>query len=57
MKKMNAQVPARKRQQGASMIEYAIVVTLVVLAAVLGLTTLGGNLGTKFTNIATEVAK
>jgi len=57
MKKLNAQVPARKRQQGASMIEYAIVVTLVVLAAVLGLTTLGTNLGSKFTSIATEVAK
>lgn len=37
------------------MIEYAVVVTLVVLAAVLTLTDVGTNLSAKFTSIANTV--
>jgi len=44
-----------KKQRGASMIEYAVVVTLVVLAAVLTLTDVGTNLSAKFTSIANTV--
>jgi len=44
-----------KKQAGASMIEYPVVVTLVVLAAVLTLTDVGTNLSAKFTSIANTV--
>lgn len=53
---MNRLTPvSQKKQKGASMIEYAVVVTLVVLAAVLTLTNVGTNLSAKFTSIANSI--
>jgi pilus assembly protein Flp/PilA len=45
------------RQSGVTMIEYALIAALVGVAAIIALTTLGGNISTKFTSIGTEVSK
>lgn len=44
------------RQAGVTMIEYALVAALVGVAAITALTTLGGNISTKFGNVATSVS-
>ena len=42
-------------QKGVTMIEYALIAALVAVVAITALTTLGGNLSTIFTNIATTL--
>ena len=42
-------------RNGATAIEYGLIAALVALAIVAGLTTLGTNLNTQFSNIATQV--
>ncbi len=44
------------RQSGVTMIEYALIAALVGVAAIVALTTLGGNISTKFTGIGTSVS-
>jgi pilus assembly protein Flp/PilA len=43
-------------QSGVTMIEYALIAALVGVAAIVALTTLGGNISTKFTSIGTSVS-
>ena len=44
-----------KLQKGVTMIEYALIAALVAVVVIVALTTLGGNLSTIFTNIATTL--
>lgn len=44
-----------KRERGATAVEYALIVTLVALAIIVGVIALGGGLNTAYQNIATAV--
>jgi pilus assembly protein Flp/PilA len=46
-----------KEEEGATAIEYGLIAALIAAVLITALTTLGGNLSTKFNSIATEVAK
>lgn len=41
----------RKDEDGASLVEYGLLVGLIALAAVTGITLVGGGVGTMFTGI------
>jgi pilus assembly protein Flp/PilA len=43
-------------EQGQDLIEYALLAGLISLASIAAITTLGGNIQTKFTDIGTTVA-
>lgn len=43
------------REEGASMVEYALLITLIALVAVAGVTVLGQALGDQYDMIATRV--
>jgi pilus assembly protein Flp/PilA len=45
-----------KDEEGASMVEYGLLVALIAVAAILGVTLLGTNLNTRFTGVAGSVA-
>ncbi|HEX4917898.1 MAG TPA: Flp family type IVb pilin [Limnobacter sp.] len=45
------QLVLKRKQEGASLIEYAVIAALVVALAVAGFATLGGGLDTAFGNI------
>ncbi len=45
----------RKDEKGVTMIEYALLATLVSIAAITALTTLGTDIAAKFTHIATTI--
>ncbi|EKZ98210.1 MULTISPECIES: Flp family type IVb pilin [Cupriavidus] len=45
----------RKAQRGATAIEYGLIAGLIAVAIVAGVTDLGKNLGTGFSNLATKV--
>ncbi|HEX4878673.1 MAG TPA: Flp family type IVb pilin [Limnobacter sp.] len=45
------QLVLKRKQDGASLIEYAVIAALVVALAVAGFATLGGGLETAFDNI------
>lgn len=45
------QLVLKRREEGASLIEYAVIAALVVALAVAGFATLGGGLETAFDNI------
>jgi Flp pilus assembly pilin Flp len=47
----NKQLVLKRKEEGASLIEYAVIAALVVALAVAGFATLGGGLETAFTNI------
>jgi pilus assembly protein Flp/PilA len=53
---MTAAIRKLNRQAGVTMIEYALIAALVGVAAITALTTLGGNITTKFTGIGTSVS-
>jgi pilus assembly protein Flp/PilA len=53
---MTAATRKLHRQSGVTMIEYALIAALVGVAAITALTTLGGNISTKFTGIGTSVS-
>jgi len=53
---MSAESRRLNRQSGVTMIEYALIAALVGVAAIVALTTLGGNISTKFTSIGTSVS-
>jgi pilus assembly protein Flp/PilA len=44
-----------KGEEGASMVEYGLLIALVAGAAVLGLTSVGTSLGAMFTAIGTSI--
>ena len=44
-----------KNEEGQDLIEYALVVALVALAATAGMTSLATGINTAFTNIATKL--
>jgi pilus assembly protein Flp/PilA len=44
-----------RREEGATMVEYGLMVALVAVVCIGAVTTLGSNLNTAFTNIATAV--
>jgi pilus assembly protein Flp/PilA len=44
-----------KGEEGATMVEYGLILVLVAAAAVVGLTSVGTSLGTMFTNIGTSI--
>lgn len=50
-KAANKQLVFKRKEEGASLIEYAVIAALVVALAVGGFATLGGGLNTAFTNI------
>lgn len=47
----NKQLVLKRKEEGASLIEYAVIAALVVALAVAGFATLGGGLDTAFNNI------
>ncbi|MFZ4498439.1 MAG: Flp family type IVb pilin [Burkholderiales bacterium] len=53
---MTSAIRKLNRQAGVTMIEYALIAALVGVAAIIALTTLGGNISTKFTSIGTAVS-
>ena len=44
-----------REEQGQDLIEYALLAGLISLASITAITTLGGNIQTKFTDIGTAV--
>jgi pilus assembly protein Flp/PilA len=44
-------------EKGATMVEYALMVALIAVVALGAVTTLGGNVSTEFTKIATAILK
>ncbi|MBS1798693.1 MAG: Flp family type IVb pilin [Acidobacteria bacterium] len=46
-----------KNEEGQDLIEYALVVALVALAATAGMNTLATGINTAFTNIATKLGQ
>ena len=42
-------------EAGATAIEYGLIAGLIAVAIIAALTTLGGNLGTMFSNVATTI--
>jgi len=44
-----------REDQGASLVEYALLVALIAVVCIAAVTLLGGNASTKFSDIATAV--
>lgn len=42
-------------EEGATMVEYGLLVALIAMVALVGVTTLGGNLSTLYTTVAGSV--
>ena len=42
-------------EQGATLVEYGLLITLIAVAAIAAMITLGGNISTMFSNDAAEV--
>ena len=45
----------KKGQEGASMVEYALLVALISIAAIVTMTTLGNSIDTKFAEVTVAV--
>ena len=54
-KAANKQLVLKRKEEGASLIEYAVIAALVVALAVAGFATLGEGLDTAFTNIVNSL--
>jgi pilus assembly protein Flp/PilA len=46
-----------KDEEGATAVEYAMLVVLIIIAALTGITALGTGVNTKFSSIASTVSK
>lgn len=46
-----------KDESGATAIEYGLIAALISVAAIVALTTLGGNLNNTFSNVGSAVAR
>lgn len=55
MKRVWQLLKGTKRRGGQSLVEYALILTLVALVAVTALTTLGGEAGNTMDNVATTM--
>jgi Flp pilus assembly pilin Flp len=55
IKAAKKQLVLKRKEDGASLIEYAVIAALVVALAVAGFATLGEGLDTAFTNIVTSL--
>ena len=53
---MTTQENLEKKERGASMVEYALLVVLIALAAFLAVRFAGNNLSSTYSNIAVEVS-
>jgi pilus assembly protein Flp/PilA len=47
-------VAVRDREEGQTMAEYGIILVLIAVAAVVGVTALGGHINTVFNNLTTK---
>jgi pilus assembly protein Flp/PilA len=45
-----------KDESGATAVEYGLLVSLIAVAIIVAVTTLGGNLSTMFQNVADKIA-
>lgn len=45
----------RRAQKGVTMIEYALIAALIAVAAIVALTTLGGDVKNTFTGVSTQM--
>ncbi|BCW79506.1 Flp family type IVb pilin [Arthrobacter sp. NicSoilC5] len=45
-----------RSEKGATAVEYGIMVALIAVVIIVAVSTLGGQLGTMFTNVSTDVA-
>jgi pilus assembly protein Flp/PilA len=45
-----------REEDGATAVEYGLMVALIAVAIVIAVTTLGTNLNTRFTNVGTAIA-
>ena len=52
---MNQEVINSKRERGASMVEYALLVALIAVIAIVAIRTLGTNISTQFSTTATQI--
>lgn len=46
-----------KDKAGATAIEYGLIAALIAVAVISGVTALGGNANSTFTNVSSEIAK
>ena len=44
-------------EEGQDLIEYALIIGLVVIAGIVGLSALGGQIGTLWTNVAADLTE
>lgn len=44
-----------RTERGAAMVEYALLVALIAVVAIIAITTLGGNVKSKFCNVASQL--
>jgi pilus assembly protein Flp/PilA len=44
-------------EDGATLVEYALIVSLIAIACIAVITTLGGTIKTAFTTLSTDLAK
>jgi len=45
-----------RQEDGASLVEYGLLVALIAVVAIAGVTALGTNVGAKFSSLATTIA-
>lgn len=48
-------VAMAKTERGASAVEYGLLVSLIAIAIIVGVTALGGKLGTMFSNTSSKI--
>lgn len=44
-----------REEEGATMVEYALMVALIAIVAIAAVTLIGGNVADKFTEVATSI--
>jgi len=53
--KHKKEIRATKKQRGATMVEYALMVALIAVVAIIGVTALGTAVNNKFTTVAGNI--
>jgi pilus assembly protein Flp/PilA len=56
LKLMNCAKRFRKEEDGATAVEYAIMVALIAVVIIVGVTALGTGINTQFSSIATTIS-